>query len=91
VIGNNTLFETVDVVFNPLKTEFLRNNIYKFSLYLTGNTLPLHFKAQPVNAVWGKKSLFVVRTIRGTQIHSVGRMQSFSVLKRVVHILTTRL
>jgi hypothetical protein len=39
------------VVLNPSKTEFLRNNIYKSSLYLTGNTLRLRYKAQPVNAV----------------------------------------
>jgi hypothetical protein len=32
-----------------------------------------------------------VRTIRNTQIHSVGRMQSSSVLKRVLHIVTTGL
>jgi hypothetical protein len=37
---------------NPIKTGFLPNNIYKCSLYLTGNTLRLHYKAQPVNAVW---------------------------------------
>jgi hypothetical protein len=36
---------------NSLKTEYLLNNIYKFSSYLTGNTLRLHYKAQPVNAV----------------------------------------
>jgi hypothetical protein len=35
----------------PLKTDFLLNITYKFSLYLTGNTLRLHYKAQPVNAV----------------------------------------
>jgi hypothetical protein len=29
------------------------NNIYKSSPYLTGNTLRRHYKAQPVNAVWG--------------------------------------
>jgi hypothetical protein len=29
-----------------------------------------------------------VRTIRNTQIHCVGRMQSFGVLKQVVHIVT---
>jgi hypothetical protein len=38
---------------NALKTEFLHNFIYKSSSYLTGNTLRLHYKAQPVNAVWG--------------------------------------
>jgi hypothetical protein len=26
-------------------------NIYKFSLYVTGNTLRLRYKAQPVNVV----------------------------------------
>jgi hypothetical protein len=36
---------------NPLKTKFLLNNIYKSSSYLTGNTLRLHYKAQPVNVV----------------------------------------
>jgi hypothetical protein len=34
-----------------LKTEFLLNNIQNFSPYLTGNTLRLGYKAQPVNAV----------------------------------------
>jgi hypothetical protein len=43
--------EPLDI--NPLKTEFLLNNIYKFSPYLTGNTSRLRYKAQPVNAVWG--------------------------------------
>jgi hypothetical protein len=38
-------------VINPLKTEFLLNNIYSFSSYFTGNTLRLRYKAQPENAV----------------------------------------
>jgi hypothetical protein len=38
---------------NPLKTEYLPNNIHKSSPYLTGNTLRLYYKAQPINAVWG--------------------------------------
>jgi hypothetical protein len=46
-------FRKVVPVLNPLKTEFLLNNIYKSSPYLTGNTLRLHYKAQPVNAAWG--------------------------------------
>jgi hypothetical protein len=37
--------------FSPLKNEFLLNYIYKSSSYLTGNTLHLPYKAQPVNAV----------------------------------------
>jgi hypothetical protein len=46
-------FRSLPTVVNPLKTGFLLNNIYESSPYLTGNTLRLHYKAQPVNAVWG--------------------------------------
>jgi hypothetical protein len=35
-----------------------------------------------------KQLLFTVRTIRNIQIYSVSRMQSFSVLKQMVHIVT---
>jgi hypothetical protein len=40
-----------------------------------------------------QQSLFIVRTMRNTQIHPVGRMQSCTriVLKQMVHILTTGL
>jgi hypothetical protein len=46
-------------VFDPACTSdtglsFLLNNINKFISYLTGNTLRLRYKAEPVNAVWGK-------------------------------------
>jgi hypothetical protein len=37
------------------------------------------------------KSLFIVRTIRNIQIRSVGRMQSFYMLKQVAHIVATEL
>jgi hypothetical protein len=37
-----------------LKTEFFLNNTYRISSYLTENTLRLRYKAQQVNAVWGK-------------------------------------
>jgi hypothetical protein len=36
-----------------------------------------------------KQSLFIVRTVRNTQMHCVGRMQSFNVLNLVVYIITT--
>jgi hypothetical protein len=36
---------------NPLKTEFLPNNIYESSSYHTRNILRLRYKAQPVNGV----------------------------------------
>jgi hypothetical protein len=35
----------------------------------------LRYKSQPVNAVLGKQSLFILRTIWNTQTHSVGWMQ----------------
>jgi hypothetical protein len=40
-------------VVNLFKPEVLLNDIKEFSSYLTGNTLRLQYKAQPVNAVWG--------------------------------------
>jgi hypothetical protein len=46
------------------------------SAYLTGRTLRLHYKSQPVNFLLWKQSPFIVRTLRNTQIHCVGRMQS---------------
>jgi hypothetical protein len=33
----------------------VHTDIYKLSSYLTGNTLRLRYKAQPVNAVWGNR------------------------------------
>jgi hypothetical protein len=42
-----------------------------------------------VQCCLGKKSLFAVRTTWNTQIHCVGRMQSISMLKRVVYRVTT--
>jgi hypothetical protein len=33
--------------------------------------------------------MFIVRTIWNTQIHCVGSVQSFSVLKQVVSVITT--
>jgi hypothetical protein len=38
--------------------EFLQNYIYKFSSYLTGNTLRLRYKAQPVNAIGETVSVY---------------------------------
>jgi hypothetical protein len=35
--------------------------------------------------------MFTVRTIRNIQIHPVGRMESFGMLKQVVHIITIEL
>jgi hypothetical protein len=37
--------------FNSFKPEIRLRSIQKFSSYLTGNTLRLRYKAQPVNAV----------------------------------------
>jgi hypothetical protein len=54
------------------------------------NESRLHYKAQPVNAVWGKQSLFIVRTIWNTQTHCVGRIYSNSVrTSQETHYITT--
>jgi hypothetical protein len=63
----------------------------KISSYLTRHTLGLRYGDQPVNAVQEKQSLFLARTIRNTQVHSAGSMQSFITLKQMVHIVTTGL
>jgi hypothetical protein len=65
---------------NPLKTEFLLNNIFKSSLYLTGNTLRLRYKAQLVNAVWGNSRCLLWEPY-GTHIHCVGRMHLSNIYK----------
>jgi hypothetical protein len=70
-----------------LETEFLQMNIYELSSYVTGNTLHLRYKNQHVLILFRKQSLFTVRTIRNTQIHSVGRMQSFNTKFIFLHIL----
>jgi hypothetical protein len=47
-------------------------------------------QTQPVNAVLGKESLFIATTVLKSQIQSVGRMQSFGVLKPLVHTVTLK-
>jgi hypothetical protein len=37
-------------------TDTLCGQNAEFSSYLTGNTLRLRYKAQPVNAVWGNRT-----------------------------------
>jgi hypothetical protein len=57
------------------------------------NTQPVpHRKHTPVSITTTNQfMLFIVRIIWNTQIHCVGRMQSFLILKRTVHILTNAL
>jgi hypothetical protein len=52
--------------------------------------LSLRYKAQPVNIVSGNSRCLLWEPY-GTQIHSVGRMQTLNVLKQVVHIVTNAL
>jgi hypothetical protein len=73
---------------NTLKTALLLNNIYKSSPYLTGNTLRLRYKAQPVNAVWGNSSC-LLRETYATHKYTVRAECSYSILKRVVYIVNT--
>jgi hypothetical protein len=57
-------------------------------MYLTGNTSRLHYKAQQINAVWGNSHCLLWEPYE-THKYTVGRMQS--ILKQVVHIVTTGL
>jgi hypothetical protein len=48
-----------------------------------------YFSATETNQFcWRKESLFIVRTIQNTQIHCMSRMQTFGMLKQVVHVVT---
>jgi hypothetical protein len=74
------------VTVNPLNNEFLLKNI-NFSLHLTGNTLRLRYRDQPVNdafgetvAVYCEKHMEHINTPHG---------QSFGMLKLLVNTLTT--
>jgi hypothetical protein len=51
---------------NSLKYGFLLSNISASSSYLTGNILYLHYKDQPVNAVWEEKKTFFFQRITQT-------------------------
>jgi hypothetical protein len=55
---------------------------------LTGNALGLLCTEQPVNALWGERKLFIVRTISNS--HSVGKMQSWEA-EASEHIVITGL
>jgi hypothetical protein len=43
-------------------------------------------KSSTVHSCLRKQLLFTVRTIRNTQMHSVARIQSFSVIRQMVHV-----
>jgi hypothetical protein len=76
------------MMINSLETDFLPNNIQKkMSSYIAGNTLHLWYNGLQFNVV-RKKTDFYENHIKYT-IHSVVRMQSFNVLKQVVHVGTT--
>jgi hypothetical protein len=117
------LFLFLSFILSRLRTgasEQFLTNIYKFSSYLTGNTLRLRYKDQPVNAVWRNSRCLLwetygtqiiykdsIRTSQethyvtavwgnnrcllwepyGTHTYTQGRLQSFSMLQQVVHIL----
>jgi hypothetical protein len=78
IMGSTMHFRKVGykLQFKPLKTEFLLNTIYKFSSYLTGNTLGLRYKDQPAIAVWGL-TLFTVFCENHTKHTDALRGQSF--------------
>jgi hypothetical protein len=67
---------------NPSRTQFILNNIYNLSSYFTGNTLRLRYEDQQVNAVYEMIAL-CCKNIRNIQVHSVGRMRIYSMLKHI--------
>jgi hypothetical protein len=61
----------------------LRNYSYTNSVYTSQETHCVSAtKTNRLMLFRAKRSLFIVRTTRNTQIHSVDRMQSFSILSR---------
>jgi hypothetical protein len=69
---------------NDLKHDFQLSNILKFNFLVHRKHITSPLQRSTCLCCLGKQSLFIVRTIRNTQIHCVGRMQSFSMLKQVV-------
>jgi hypothetical protein len=65
-------------VTTALKPDVHLSNIYKFSSYLTGNTLRLRYKAQRL-ILFRETVAVYCETMRNTQIHCVGRTYSNSV------------
>jgi hypothetical protein len=59
------------------------------SLYLTGNTLRLHYKAQPVNAVKETVAVYCENHTTHAYAHSMGKIQSYIMLNKLVNIVTT--
>jgi hypothetical protein len=55
------LFGETVAVYCENDTEHINTIHGHFSSNYTGNTLRLRYKAQPVNAVSGKQSLFIVK------------------------------
>jgi hypothetical protein len=56
--------------------------------FIKSDKVPQQYKDQRLKLL-EKQSLFIVGTMWNTQIHSVSSMQSFSVLKQLVYIVTT--
>jgi hypothetical protein len=72
---------------NTLRTRFLLNNA-KNVVRTSQKTHYVSVTKTNQLTPFREKSLFIVRTIRNTQISFVARIQSFRILKRVVYIVT---
>jgi hypothetical protein len=72
-IGRTILERNFDVNLETsrIKTEFILIIVYKFTLYLTGNTLRSGTKTNRLK-LFGETNAVYWRTIRNTQIHFVG-------------------
>jgi hypothetical protein len=72
------LFGETVAVYCENHTEHINTLRGHFSLYLTGSTLRIRFKSQPVNAVWGSSRCLLCTKHINTLI---GRMQSYFSVK----------
>jgi hypothetical protein len=66
-------------------------NVKNYSSHITENTFRFCYKDQPVNAIRRSNYGLLREAYERTEMHYVGRMQSFSMLKKVVHTVTTGL
>jgi hypothetical protein len=74
---------------NPLRAEVKIKVTLRLAVYLTGNTLSLRYKHQPV--ILFRETVAVYCNEHTKQIKSVGKTQSSSTSMQVVHIVTTGL
>jgi hypothetical protein len=80
---NTGTYSQIKGTINHLKTELIRNNVYKFGSYLTGNIPYYIFTTQTNKLMLFKKISTMCSEINMKAMHSLGRMHCFSMLKHI--------